>query len=158
MNTHDFEPIREILYRMNARYLTVRPQGFETTRDKSLQESIRTRIYGFGNARTFYRGRKPFCRSLDGLMALGKSEKRCQTCPDRKNCTPQVRVDLLVEQDPYRLLLSYTSARNFLRYIADFEEGHKRLETTYTTIQVVNRGRWGELRFSRSSKHPKQNQ
>lgn len=66
-------------------------------------------------------------------------------------CTPQIRLDLSIEARPYRLLLAYTSAANFLAYEADLRRRRIVLEIVTHHIQVVDRGSWGELRFRTSS-------
>ena len=86
-------------------------------------------------------------RSLDGVAAVTDSDKVCAECDDRDRCTPQVRLDLIVEQRAYRLLLAFTSARNFLEYDARLRRDGVLLEEALHQITVVNRGAWGELRF-----------
>jgi hypothetical protein len=87
---------------------------------------------------------------MDAVNALGDSKKLCQQCLDQKHCTGQVRLDLLFENSPYRLLLAYTSAKNFLLYTGKLAEQKLEIETIDTKIIVVNRGSWGELRFYRA--------
>ena len=139
----DPEPIKDILYRLTLRYLTIRPDGLLL--DGQLVPSLEARILSYSGARTLYRGRKPHCRSLDGLLSI--KGQRCAECPELKNCTSQVRVDLLVDRRVYRALLAYTSAQQFLIYTGVLHQ--KRLETdkVITRISVINRGSWGELKF-----------
>jgi len=134
--------LRDILLRTTARYLTVKPHGLVFPEGDS-KKAIRCRILAYGGARTLYRGRKPHCRSLDGSKSL--KGKRCSNCLDRKHCTPQVRLDILCSKAPYRLLLAYTSAKNFLLYARGRASAD--LEKQETRISVVDRGTWGELRF-----------
>jgi len=141
------ELFREILGRVLARYLTVRPEGIVVD-DQPLKD-VTARVLSFGAARTLYRGRRPACRSLDGENALEK-ETLCAECPDRKHCTPQVRVDLTMDDRPYRLLLSYSSARNFLVYASEVRRAGRSVEDVVTRIRVLNRGSWVKLRFSMS--------
>jgi len=141
------QPIQEIIFQTIARYLTVRPYGIEVAPDRPPVPALEVRVLSHGGARSLYRGRRPVCRSLDGVAAIRDPEKLCVPCPDRKHCTPQVRVDLLFEGQPYRLLLSYTSARNFLQYIAEAKARRRDLIATRTRIKITNRGSWGEVRF-----------
>ena len=141
----DPELFREILGRVLARYLTVKPEGVVV--DDQPLDDVTARVLSFGAARTLYRGRRPACRSLDGKKALEK-ETLCDRCPDRKHCTPQVRVDLLLKDRPFRLLLSYSSARNFLLYASETRRTGIALEEVVTRIRVLDRGSWGELRFT----------
>lgn len=143
----DPEPIKDILYRTTARYLTVRPQGFEIAgRPVPL---VIARILAFGNARTLYQARKPDCRSLDGIRST--KDRICAQCPDLAACTPQVRLDLLIEGQPYRLLLSYTSAKHFLLYVATLGSSGRKVNDVQTIIEVVDRATWGELHFRAGS-------
>jgi hypothetical protein len=149
MSRDDIEPLREILHRALVRYLTVRPGGFELERGERLRPTIEARILGFGGARTFYQDRKPVCRSLDGLRPVtGDTNRTCHECEARQRCTDQVRVDLIVERQAFRLLLAYSSARAFLVYDAELRQRGVAIEDVLTKITVTNRGSWGELRFS----------
>jgi len=145
----DVEPLREILHRALVRYLTVRPRGFELHPGDRLRPVVVARILGYGGARTFYRDRKPICRSLDGVRPVtGDTDRVCFECDARARCTPQVRLDLIVERRPFRLLLAYTSARAFLVYEAELRRRPVAVEDVVTRISVINRGSWGELHFS----------
>jgi hypothetical protein len=144
---------RLILARTAARYLTVRPHGFLIAPGHFPLPLIRAQILDHGAARTLYRERKPVCRSLDAIAALRNPDRRCDPCPDRDACTPQVRLDLLFDHGPFRLLLAHTSAKNFLLYHAEIVKQRRRVFDLITQIQVLNRGTWGELRFSATPEH-----
>lgn len=147
MNPQQAEILRDIVQRMMARYITVRPFGIDLGNNRKLIPALNCRILDYGAARTLYRNRRPVCRSLDAVKAIKDANKLCQQCIDRDNCTGQVRLDLLFENCPYRLLLAYTSAKNFLLYTGKLAEKKIEIQTTDTKIVVVNRGSWGELRF-----------
>jgi hypothetical protein len=147
MNPQQAEILRDIVQRMMARYITVRPLGIDLGNNRKLIPALNCRILDYGAARTLYRNRRPVCRSLDAVKAIKNANKLCQQCIDRDNCTGQVRLDLLFENCPYRLLLAYTSAKNFLLYTGKLAEKKIEIQTTDTKIVVVNRGSWGELRF-----------
>jgi hypothetical protein len=145
----DVEPLREILHRALVRYLSVRPGGFELQAEERLRPVIDVRILGHGGARTFYQDRKPVCRSLDGLQPItGDTNRRCAECEARERCTAQIRLDLIVERRPFRLLLAFSSARAFFNYEAQLRLRQVAIEDVTTRIAVTNRGSWGELRFS----------
>ena len=145
----DVEILRDILHRAIARYLTVRPGGFELQPGMRLRRVVEARILGYGGARTFYQGRKPVCRSLDGMRPVtGNTQRTCRECEARARCTSQVRVDLIVERRPFRLLLAYSSARASFAYEAKQRLRRVAIEHVRTNIAVVNRRTWGELRFS----------
>ena len=147
MNPQQAEILRDIVQRMMARYITVRPLGIDLGNNRKLIPAINCRILDYGAAKTLYRQRRPVCRSLDAVKAIGDTKKLCQQCIDRDYCTGQVRVELVFENCPYRLLLAYTSAKNFLLYTGKLAEKKVEIQTTDTKIVVVNRGSWGELRF-----------
>ena len=147
MNYDDLVPLRAILHRAIARYLTVTPRGVLLADETAPVQRLVVRVLGYGGARTLYRKHRPACRSLDGHAAVTDSEKRCADCPDRDECTPQVRIDLIVRSRPYRLLLAFTSARNFLAYVGSLESRRINVDSIEHQIDVIPRGSWGELRF-----------
>lgn len=148
MTRPDLQPLREILHRASKRYLTVRPQGFELSPGEALRPTVQARILSVGAARTLYHNRKPRCRSLDAVRPISDRNRTCAQCRVRAQCTPQVRLDLFVEGQPFRLLLAHTSAKNFLLYEARLRQRGLALEDALHRIAVVNRGSWGELRFT----------
>ena len=147
MDYRDAEPLRAILHRATVRYLTVTPAGLSLAKGQLPRSDVEARILGFGGARTLYHKRKPTCRSLDGVTAVTDPDKVCSECHDRHKCTPQVRLDLIIQQRAYRCLLAFTSARNFLEYDARLRREGVTLDQVLHAISVVNRGSWGELRF-----------
>jgi hypothetical protein len=150
MPTSDLQPLRAILQQARRRYLTVRPHGFELNPGERLRPVLEVRILSFGSARTLYQDRKPLCRSLDGIQPIApKAQRSCAECALRTRCTSQARLDLLVDTQPWRLLLAYTSAKNFLLYEAQLREHGIELYEGLHHMTVINRGSWGELRFSR---------
>ncbi len=148
MTRPDLEALREILHRASTRDLTVRPLGFELHHAQPLYPTVEARILGVGAARTRDQSRKPRCRSLDGVTPISDSGRTCAECPVWDRCTPQVRLDLFVNAQPFRLLLAHTSAKNFLVYEAELRQRSLPLEDLLHRIDVINRGSWGELRFS----------
>ena len=152
MNPQQAEILRDIVQRMMARYMTIPPLGIDLGNSKKLIPALNCRILNYGAARTLYHQRRPVCRSLDAVKAIQDAEKLCQQCLDRKHCTGQVRLDLLFESCPYRLLLAYTSAKNFLLYTGKLAKQKFEIQTIDTKIIVVNRGSWGELRFFRADR------
>lgn len=147
MTRSDLQPLREILQQAQRRYLTVRPRGFELNPGERLHPVIEARILSFGSARTLYQDRKPHCRSLDGIRPIAAGQRTCAECRVRTRCTPQVRLDLLVDTQPLRLLLAHTSAKNFLLYETQLHQRAVALYDGLHRISVINRGSWGELRF-----------
>ena len=150
MTRPDLQPLRAILQQAQRRYLTVRPHGFEFNPGQPLRPTLEVRILSFGSARTLYQDRKPLCRSLDAIRpTTAKEHRTCAECALRTRCTSQVRLDLLVDTQPWRLLLAYTSAKNFLLYEAQLRERGGELYEGLHRMTVINRGSWGELRFAR---------
>jgi hypothetical protein len=150
MTRSDLQPLRAILQQARRRYLTVRPHGFELNPGERLRPVLEVRILSFGSARTLYQNRKPLCRSLDAVRpTTAKEHRSCAECALRTRCTSQVRLDLLAETQPYRLLLAYTSAKNFLLYETQLRASGLALYDGLHRMTVIHRGSWGELRFSR---------
>jgi hypothetical protein len=147
MTRPDLQPLREILQQAQRRYLTVRPHGFELNPGERLRPLLEARILSFGSARTLYQDRKPHCRSLDGIGPTAAGQRTCAECRLRTRCTPQVRLDLLVDTQPLRLLLAHTSGKNFLLYETQLRQRGVALYDSLHRITVINRGSWGELRF-----------
>jgi hypothetical protein len=145
--TPDPELLREILHRALARYLTVRPQGLVIDQRRKPLPTAEVRILAYGGARTYYKNRRPACRSLDALKSITHPSRRCAGCKHREWCTPQLRLDLILEATPYRLLLSFSSARNFLKYNEELKRKKLSLEDSRHRIDVIDRGTWGEIRF-----------
>ena len=146
---------RDILTRTAARYLTVCPHGIELAPGYQPLKQLSVLITEHGAARTLYRDRKPVCRSLDAIRALRDPAIQCYECVDRDSCTPQLRVDLIYDCAPYRLLLAYTSARNFLFYHTEIVKARRNLSEIITRIRVINRGTWGELKFKPATPAPR---
>ena len=150
MTPSDLQPLRAILQQARRRYLTVRPHGFELNPGQPLRPTLEVRILSFGSARTLYQNRKPLCRSLDAIRPTApKAQRSCPACALRPRCTSQVRLDLLVDTQPWRLLLAHTSAKHFLLYEAQLRERGIELYEGLHHMTVINRGSWGELRFAR---------
>ncbi len=145
---YDAEPIRAILHRAVIRYLTVTRAGLRLRREPKPVREVSARVLGFGGAKTLYRKHRPVCRSLNGVISVTDPTRSCATCDDRRGCTNQVRVDLVIHTSAYRCLLAFTSAENFLRYDAGLRQQGNEIEAVDTLIRVVDRGTWGELRFS----------
>jgi hypothetical protein len=128
-----------------ARYLTVRPSGLQMPHGPIVQ-TLCTRLLACRPARTLYENHQPRCRSLDGIQSITQ-ERTCAACPLRKTCTSQIYLELLHERVPYRLLLAYTSARNFMTFISRLRQQGQSIDNADILISVLDRGRWGELRF-----------
>lgn len=142
-------PLRQILHRAAIQYLDVKATGLKIEGEPNPVRVVVARIYDFGGSRTLYRQRKPACRSLDGVLSITRANLQCADCPQRHPCTPQVRVDMLVGNQSYRLLLAFTSATNFLVYESTIRKLALDLDRIDTEIRVNDRGTWGELRFRR---------
>lgn len=140
--------LTEILVRTGARYLTVLAEGFQLQPGEQVLPHLDVHLVSFGDARTLYRGRRPICRSLDGLGSVSDARRQCPTCPDRKYCTPQIRVELLHDEEPWRLLLAYTSATNIVRYLALLNARRLDPAGVCTRLQVQTHGTWGEVLFA----------
>lgn len=137
--------IGELLAGAIARYVTVRPEGIEV-QPGEVVTSAAARLLAFHAARTLYEQRRPTCRSLDGVRAQ-TSPRTCAECLFRKRCTPQICLDLWLEGVPARLMLAFTSLRNFLVFVEQRRRKGEPVEGANILIAVRNRGHWGELSF-----------
>lgn len=149
MHNDDLQPLRRILHRALTRYLTVTPRGMLLVGAPRPCAVAEARVLAYGGARTLYRQRKPVCRSLDAVASIDHEGKRCAGCIDHDACTPQVRVDLVIDKHAYRCLLAFTSATNFLAHVSQLQQ--QRLDPLQVDheLRVIPRGGWGELRFRR---------
>jgi len=143
----DVEPLRQSYHRAPVRELLVRARGFELNPQRRLQPHIEARILSFGAARTRYNHRDVRCRSHDALRPLSDPERDCARCDLIARCTPQLRLDLIVERQAWRLLLERSAAKHFLDYHARLHRAVA-VEDIVHRITVINRGSWGELRFA----------
>lgn len=128
-----------------ARYLAVRPSGLQMPHGPIVR-TLRACLLACRPARTLYENRQPRCRSLDGIQSITQA-RTCAACLLRKTCTPQIYLELLHDRVPYRLLLAYTSARNFMLFASRLRQQGKAVENADILLSVRDRGRWGELRF-----------
>lgn len=147
--TADADPLRDLLRALLLRYADVTARGLVLAEGEPPLREVRAVFLRTAPARTLYRERRPVCRSLDGLR--GRDAKVCASCVDLGACVPQVLLDVEIDRRPYRLLLAYTSARNFLLFADERARRGADLRATPLTLRVLDRGRWGELRFAASS-------
>ncbi len=142
----DIARLAEILDRGVTRWLDLRPRGFEVETGHCVT-SVRARLVRYGAARTLYVKRRPVCRSLDGVASSHPVGRRCPVCTQRDRCTTQIRLDLVIEGRPYRILLAPTSARNFLEYATELGERGVALEGAVHVLRARRRGSWTEVCF-----------
>lgn len=138
-------PLLDLFADAFARYLAVRPGGLQLPHG-SLVSSMRVRLLLCRPARTLYENHQPRCRSLDAIQSITE-DHACAACLLRKTCTPQIYLELLHDQVPYRLLLAYSSARNFMLFASRLRQQGQPIENADVILSVRDRGRWGELRF-----------
>jgi hypothetical protein len=136
----------DLLRRVFVRYATVTARGILLPPARAPVPEVTATLIRATPARTFYRDRRPVCRSLDAVRSL--KGRACAGCPDRAACTPQILVDIEVDGMPYRLLLAYTSARNFVLLVERLATAGRSLEKARLRITVLDRGHFGEVRFT----------
>ena len=151
MNTAQ-SPLHDLFADAFARYLAVRPSGLQMPHGP-IVSSLRVRLLLCRPARTLYENRHPTCRTLDGIQSLTEG-RACAACLLRKACTPQIYLELLHDHVPYRLLLAYSSARNFMLFVSRLRQQGQPAENAEVILSVRDRGRWGELRFISPSPQP----
>ncbi len=128
-----------------ARYVQIRPDGINLG-NGSICPRLEAEVLSFSPARTRYEKHHPVCRSIDGIQTI-HADGKCSCCPLRKHCTPQIRLDMIHCSSVIRLLLSHTSLRNFVLFLSTLQHRKIQLQGARITIKVLNRGRWGELKF-----------
>jgi hypothetical protein len=137
--------LQDLFHETLARYIAVRPTGLQIG-PGPLVASLTAQILTFRPARTLYQNKQPTCRSLDGIQSLQQG-RACAACLMRKACTPQIYLELLADNLPLRLILAYSSARNFMTFVSRLRTQHQPIENAHIIISVRDRGRWGELHF-----------
>lgn len=142
-----FSPLREIITASSSRYAQISPRGILLPSAASHYNPLSVTIVTYKPARTRYVNKKPICRSLNGIHSL-QNDYRCATCEYQRTCTPQISLEILYRSVPFRLMLAYTSAKNFLAFLRTLHAPHQRIEGAQIMISVLDRGKWGEARFS----------
>lgn len=145
--TQNFSTLKDLIAKSFSRYINVRPGGFEFGYNKTTVPNLSAIITSSHPARTLYQNKKPVCRSLDGMRST-QQDRSCATCTDRRNCTPQIYIELVYNEIPLSLMLAYTSARNFLHFASVIKQRGDDIENIPVCMTVRDRGRWGEVCFS----------
>ena len=135
-----------------ARYLSVRPSGIQMPYGE-IRSTLQATLLSFHPARTLYQNHHPVCRSLDAVRSISEN-RQCASCNLRQSCTPQIFLELLHDHVPYRLLIAYSSARNFLVFVSRLRSSGVPVENAEILLSVRDRGRWGELHFIRPDPQP----
>jgi len=139
-------PIREIMAQSLYRYASITPQGVLLPQAATPYNPLPVCMITFKPARTRYVNRKQICRSLDGVHSVN-SQNYCARCQDIRSCTPQIALDFTYRSFHYRLLLAFTSAKNFIALIHKAQSLDRTIDGLQVNIHVVDRGRWGEASF-----------
>jgi len=140
-------PVREIIASAAARYARITPKGIRLPCAGNDYNPIDVALITYKPARTRYVNRHPLCRSLNGINALD-TNVRCATCRDRTTCTPQIALDFSYRNVPFRLMLAYTAAKNFMAFTRTLRPPHNTIDDASVRISVIDRGRWGEPNFT----------
>lgn len=146
-NIGSMSPIKQIISQSMARYATIAPKGIILPHTTTPHNPLCVSIVTYHAARSRYVNRHPVCRSLDGIHAVDHKAS-CLSCPEKRSCTPQIALDVQYRAVPLRVLLSYTSANNFLGLFRKLTGEVRSFEGKLLTIMVVDRGRWGEATFT----------
>ena len=128
-----------------ARSVQIRPDGIQLE-NGSICPWLEAEVLSFSPARTRYEKHHPVCRSIDGIQTI-HADGRCSSCTLRKDCTYQIRLDLIHRSAVIRLLLSHSSLRNFMLFLSTLKQRKIQLKAESIIIKVLNRGRWGKLKF-----------
>lgn len=139
-------PIRQIMAQSMARYATLTPKGVMLEFASVPYNPLPVSMITYRPARTRYLERKPVCRSLNGICAIDRRQS-CAFCKNARTCTAQIAFDFHYRALPFRLLLAYTSAANFMAMLRRLGTTGKPYEGANIEIKVIDRGRWGEACF-----------
>ena len=138
---------KKIADQCTTRYATLKPTGIVFGAIKSSQVSAALIVKSYSPARTFYVKKVPLCRSFNGINSCNIVNKKCKECKDNNYCTPQICIELEYRKMPYRMLLAYTSAQNFLLFVNRCKFKNIAVNDLPVLLYVKNRGHWGELLF-----------
>ena len=141
------QPLRQIMTQTYARYATITPLGIVLPAGPTPYNPLPVTIIAHRPARTLYVNRHPLCRSLNGINSVN-GRKRCICCEDKQSCTPQISLEILYRSVPFRIMLAYTSAKNFISFRKTFQAPQRYVDEAFVEISVIDRGRWGEACFA----------
>jgi len=139
-------PIRQIIAQSMSRYASVTPKGILLPCASMPYNPLPINIITYKPARTRYIDRKPVCRSLDGARSVDRKQS-CLKCLDVRTCTAQIALDFRHRGVPFKLLLAFTSAKNFVVLIQKLSAAATPLEKAAIEIRVTDRKTWGEVHF-----------
>ena len=142
-------PLREIISSVCSRYALLTPKGIVLPSSTTPYNPLPATIVTYKPARTRYVNKKPVCRSLNGIQSLNDSAP-CVSCDYRRTCTPQIALEIQYRIIPYRIMLAYTSAKNFMAFLRTLYTINKPFENALVDISVIDRGKWGEAMFSQA--------
>ena len=123
----------------------IRPNGFEV--EGELHDRLQGRIVRTARIRKLFEDGTLSCRSSDGIRS--DDGILCESC-GHPDCRPLLRVHLEVAAQILLLDLPHSSARNLIRLADELDCSDKGLATVEVTATVVDRGYWGEVRFTRT--------
>ena len=140
-------PLREIIASACSRYALIIPKGIVLPSSTTPYNPLPATIVTYKPARTRYVNKKPLCRSLNGIQSLNDNSS-CVCCDYRRTCTPQIALEIQYRNVPFRIMLAYTSAKNFLAFLRTLHVNKNHFENAFIEIAVIDRGHWGEAMFS----------
>lgn len=150
------QPLHSILAQACARYATITPGGIVLPCSPTPYNPLQAAIIAYKPARTRYVNHHPICRSLNGINSINR-RSRCIACEEKLSCTTQLALDIMYRSVPFRILLAYTSMRNFIAFCRTFRPPQQYVEGALVEISVLDRGRWGEACFAPVNANPAPN-
>lgn len=145
----DLKLLGEAFRTRPRRFVRVAPAGFRI--GEEIVPALRGTIQEWKLVRKLFRKGSVACSSEDGVEGAGA--QRCASCK-RQGCSPRIR--LRIEPAPggaldavdLELELNFSSCRNFLDYARDLGVAHHEAHEVVTVFSVVDRAKWGEVRFA----------
>jgi hypothetical protein len=144
-------PLREIISSVCSRYALLTPKGIILPTSSNPYNPLPVTIVTYKPARTRYVNKKPLCRSLNGIQSIN-DHATCVSCDYRRTCTPQIALEIQYKLVSFRIMLAYTSAKNFLAFLRTLHPANSHIENASVEISVIDRGKWGEATFNLARK------
>jgi hypothetical protein len=138
--------LNQIRAQSSARYATITPAGVILPQTTLPYNPFTVNLVTYGPARTRYLNKRPLCRSLNGTTSANTGQS-CNRCDNTRSCTPQIALDVMYNKIPFRFMLAFTSANNFLALSRILLIKKIPLQGALINITIINRGKWGEASF-----------
>ena len=145
----DLKLLGEAFRTAPRRFARVAPDGFRI--GEEIVPVLRGTIQEWTLVRKLFRKGRVACSSRDGVEGAGA--ERCASCK-REGCSPRIRLRIHpapgggLDAPDLELELNFSSCRNFLDYARELAAAHLEVHEAVTVFSVLDRAKWGEVRFA----------